>query len=208
MEVDGVFYKEMKWGAILPNQVPRSTCLLKKKNQANESENLAQSFLTRCPDPLAFKRTSKWVREPENLAKWFLTRCQQPQDNLCQTSEVPLHLSPNKYNDDDAYHLNCHVSFTQIYFWRAFNWHKHVFSCKFYLLLCHDQTPKHDRLIPIAIKTISIRSTRNTVWTESCKICRVHCKTHGSFVTVIMNNQTRNMYIQCQKRAIITPYKY
>ena len=24
MEVDGVFYKEMKWGAILPNQVPQA----------------------------------------------------------------------------------------------------------------------------------------------------------------------------------------
>ena len=90
---------------------------------------------------------------------------------------------------------------------KAWNWHKHVFSCNFYLLLCHDQTPKLDRLIPIAIKTMSIRSTRNTVSAESCKICRVHCKTHGSFVTVIMNNQTRNMYIQFQKRVItITKY--
>ena len=66
-EGDGVFYKEMKWGAIPPNQVPRSTCFLKKKNQANESENLAQSFLTRCPDPLTFRRRKKQASESENL---------------------------------------------------------------------------------------------------------------------------------------------
>ena len=99
------------------------------------------------------------------------------------------------YNDNNTYHIiSCKLRSNN------FELLQTVFWLHFYLLLCHDKVPKH-----ASVKTNCKENNISQEYKKHCvsRVCRVRCKTHGSFVTVIMDKQTRKMYIRFQKRAII-----
>ena len=179
---------------MLPHQVPRSTCFFKKKTQANESENLAQSFLTKCPTHLLLeeeknRQVSLRTWKPGSMLSYQVpTATRQSVPNLWSSSSLMT------YNDDNTYHLiSCKLRSNN------FELSQTVFCSHFYLLLCHDKVPKH-----ACVKTNCKENNISQEYKKHCvsRVCRVRCKTHGSFVTVIMDKQTRKMYIRFQTSAV------